>query len=427
MQRLKDLKIFHKLMLASLMAAVFIAGLGGFALVRLGGLTQHIVDLNDARLPSVRAQLGMKDALLEYRISKFNWSIHRTRLWPSTIGRLKQTRERFISNESEYVRLLSDPQQRRLYEEANVNLKRYWAEAEILRLVGAKDIRAAKTRLNGDSKNWRREAAKGLDAIAWEGTDNSTTMVKATSASYNNAIAWIVGSASAGALLALLLGWFIARSITLPLRVATAAVDAMAEGRLDSEIEPKALDETGLLLHSTKKMQTSLKEFSQALAEMTREHTLGAVEHRMDAKKFSGIYAVMAKEVIDLVVSHILTVRRGREIIERYGQGDFSIEHEALPGLKIRQTMAINNVKKSFESISKEVVRLADAAARGDFTVRGDVDKYENEFRKMVEGLNRLMEVSDRGLAEITRVLGAIAEGDLTQKMEATTPEASAR
>jgi methyl-accepting chemotaxis protein len=165
-------------------------------------------------------------------------------------------------------------------------------------------------------------------------------------------------------------------------------------------------------------MQKSLQEFSEALAEMRREHILGAVEHRIDPKRFPGIYAVMAQDVIDLVMSHIVSIRRGREIIEHYGRGDFSIEHEAMPGIKIRQAVAINKVKSSFESISTEVMRLADAAARGDFTARGDVDKYENDFRKMVEGLNRLMEVSDRGLAEITRVLGAIAQGDLTQKME---------
>ena len=420
MQRLKNLKIFHKLVLASLMAGLFIAGLGGFALVRLGGLTHQIVDLNAVWLPSVHALLGMKDALLEYRIYEIQLlNTQDEALAVDYVGRLKQTRERFISNESEYVKLLSDPQQRRLYEEANVNLKRYWAAAdEILRLVGVKDLRAAKTLLNGDSKNWRREAAKGLDGVAWAGLDSSTTMVKATDASYNNAIAWIVGSASGGSLLALLLGLFIARGITQPLHVATSAVDAMAEGRLDSEIEPKTPDETGLLLHATKKMQTSLREFSQALTEMARQHTAGAVEQRMDAARFPGIYAAMAKDVNDLVISHIVTIRRGREIIEQYGQGDFSLEHEALPGLKNRQAVAVNKVKKSFESISKEVMRLADAAARGDFTVRGDVAKYENEFRKMVEGLNRLMEVSDRGLAEITRVLAAIAEGDLTKSME---------
>jgi methyl-accepting chemotaxis protein len=67
--------------------------------------------------------------------------------------------------------------------------------------------------------------------------------------------------------------------------------------------------------------------------------------------------------------------------------------------------------------MSDEVVALVGSAVRGDFTARGGAERYEHDFRKMVEGLNRLMEVNEAGLNEVARVLSAIARGDLREKI----------
>jgi len=59
-----------------------------------------------------------------------------------------------------------------------------------------------------------------------------------------------------------------------------------------------------------------------------------------------------------------------------------------------------------------------DAAVAGNFKARGEADKFQHEFKEMIEGLNRLMEVSDVGLGEVSRILDALAKGDLTQHID---------
>jgi methyl-accepting chemotaxis protein len=76
-----------------------------------------------------------------------------------------------------------------------------------------------------------------------------------------------------------------------------------------------------------------------------------------------------------------------------------------------------NNTVQRLAEIVHQIKELVDAALRGDFTVRGDANKYQNDFRAMVEGLNSLMQVSETGLNEVVRVLGALAKGDLTEKI----------
>jgi methyl-accepting chemotaxis protein len=90
---------------------------------------------------------------------------------------------------------------------------------------------------------------------------------------------------------------------------------------------------------------------------------------------------------------------------------------DRLPGKRAETTAAVDSVKQSIEAISSEVNALVSAAARGDFSARGDEQRYAFAFREMVEGLNQLMQTSDSGLSEVARVLAAIAAGDLTESM----------
>jgi methyl-accepting chemotaxis protein len=165
------------------------------------------------------------------------------------------------------------------------------------------------------------------------------------------------------------------------------------------------------------RMQGGIKEFVAAQGEMKRQHDGGAISYRIDAARFSGSYAEMAQMTNELVASHIAVKMRVVEVASRYAKGDLSVDMDRLPGEKARITEAMDGVKASLQAVNGQIQALVDAAARGDFTVRGDAARFEHDFRKMVEGLNSLMQTSDTGLNEVVRVLGALAKGDLTEKI----------
>jgi methyl-accepting chemotaxis protein len=227
----------------------------------------------------------------------------------------------------------------------------------------------------------------------------------------------MMSSAGAFLILGVVLAFFITRSITVPIKQAGATADAIANGKLDNTIEPKTSDEAGWLLQSMKTMQKSLQQFVAAQAEMAKQHEAGEIDHRIAAEQFPGTYGEMAKQINELAASHIALSSRVVKVVERYAQGDFSADMDRLPGKKAQITKAIDGVKASFQAISGEVVKLVDSAARGDFTARGAANKYDYDFRKMVEGLNRLMAVSEDGLSEVVRFLGALAKCDLTKNI----------
>jgi len=215
-------------------------------------------------------------------------------------------------------------------------------------------------------------------------------------------------------LLVVALSWIIGNRIVLPWRNATAVATAIAQGRMDNPIAAPSKDETGQLLGSMAHMQDQLRAVIGAQAEMARQHDAGMIAYRIDASRFPGDYGVMVEETNVLVASHIDVKMQVIALAQRYAVGDLSQDMPVLPGDKrvITDTMAA--IKNNLAAINGEIKRLGSAAAAGDFSQRGDEDRFEHDFRAMVRALNSMMQVSDDNLGEVSRLLRALADGDLT-------------
>ncbi|MEM7762594.1 MAG: nitrate- and nitrite sensing domain-containing protein [Pseudomonadota bacterium] len=66
----------------------------------------------------------------------------------------------------------------------------------------------------------------------------------------------------------------------------------------------------------------------------------------------------------------------------------------------------------------KEVQAVVRSAGEGDLGVRISVDDKDEFLRALAEGVNRLLETSEGVISETTRVLGAVAAGDLSNTID---------
>ncbi len=78
---------------------------------------------------------------------------------------------------------------------------------------------------------------------------------------------------------------------------------------------------------------------------------------------------------------------------------------------------AMQGMRQTLQGFLGTQKRMAEAAARGDFSERGDETAFHHAYADMVGLLNRLMQTADREFAELAAVLAAIARGDLTVSM----------
>ena len=220
-----------------------------------------------------------------------------------------------------------------------------------------------------------------------------------------------------GVLLVIVLSAMLIKSVMHSINSAVKIMEEVASGHLDAKIDTTSKNELSELARSMQKMVTTLKGFLAEQQEMRKQHDAGLISYRIPVDKFSGSYAEVAKATNDLVVGHIAVNAQVVDVITRYANGDLSVDMERLPGEKARITEAMDTVKASLQGINREIKILVEGAVAGDFGRRGDATKYQHEFKQMIDGLNQLMQVSETGLSEVVRVLGALAKGDLTEKM----------
>ena len=224
---------------------------------------------------------------------------------------------------------------------------------------------------------------------------------------------------SGGLLVLVVLGlsWIIGNRIALPLKQATAVAEGIARGKLDSHIGPQPHDEPGRLLESMSRMQQQLHAVITAQREMARRHDGGELSYRIDAAAFPGEYGLMVQETNTLVGSHVQTLHDVLDVVQQYAVGDLSRDVARYPGEKAAMTTTVDTVKANLGRINAEIKQLAAAAAAGDFSQRGDAQRFNHDFRVMLENLNAMMAVSDDNLGKLSQLLSAIAEGDLTTRM----------
>ncbi|AWH17527.1 chemotaxis protein [Stenotrophomonas sp. ZAC14D2_NAIMI4_7] len=224
---------------------------------------------------------------------------------------------------------------------------------------------------------------------------------------------------SGGLLVLIVLGlsWIIGNRIALPLKQATAVAEGIARGKLDSHIGPQPHDEPGRLLESMSRMQQQLHAVITAQREMARRHDGGELSYRIDAAAFPGEYGLMVQETNTLVGSHVQTLHDVLDVVQQYAVGDLSRDVARYPGEKAAMTTTVDTVKANLGRINAEIKQLAAAAAAGDFSQRGDAQRFNHDFRVMLENLNAMMAVSDDNLGKLSQLLSAIAEGDLTTRM----------
>ncbi len=269
-------------------------------------------------------------------------------------------------------------------------------------------------------------AEQGL-ATAWNEAISTLlrhqeTLTERSREEYRSTESWTGTLSIVFGVLSLVLGslaaWAITRSLTRPLEGAVKLADGIANGRLDNSIDASGNDEVTQLLRSMQRMQAQLQSVMAAQGELARQHDAGSLSYRMDESAFPGDYGRMVHETNALVGSHVQVQNRLIEVMKHYARGDLSVDMDPLPGEKAAITQAMDETKTSLSAINSEIRRLATAAAAGDFSLRGDEDRFAYDFRDMVAGLNRLMQTTDQNLVQVSSLLQAISRGDLTVRMQ---------
>ncbi|KRG62907.1 chemotaxis protein [Stenotrophomonas humi] len=421
MEFFRNLTITRKLAIAFTLTTVATLAMGGFAVMRLKQASVQLDAVSTRYMPAVQYLDLIRADLAEIRIAELSQLSHLQE--PEFVAeynqRIAEQRQKLAEHSRKYEALPASDAQKALYAKMQQTAQAYFdAHTLMSKAIASGEFDAAQAISNDQSRIARRDLFQNVEELSGyvvNALDRETAEASATQANSVNAILafmLLLGVSSA------VMGVIIVRSIVGPLRSALRAADDVASGRLDGAIDSTRKDEVGQLLASMQRMQDQLKAVIAAQVELAREHDEGQISFRIDEARFPGEYGRMVREVNAVVAQHIGVKMRVVEVMRHYARGDLSVDMDRLPGEKAAITNAMDSTKASLSAINNEIKRLSGAAAVGDFSQRGDAGNFEHDFRDMVGGLNSLMETTESNLGHLSRLLQAIAQGDLTQRME---------
>ncbi len=423
MKWFQNLSITRKLAFAFSSTSLLTLLLATFAMWRLGEADHQINDINDNWVPSIQHLSEMRAQLSEFRTYEqgqldFQGDAKQLRSYDA---RLEEVRGQLLAAEMRYAAVSrhSVPQELALYENVKKLREAYLqAHDSISEAIDADDFDTARSISLRESRDLRWRLFGELKRLSEFNQTQLTGNLHEYSRDHKRSVYAMWLGLTVVLLLAASLGWAITRSIVLPVAEAVRVAEDVSRGRLDRRIDTSRRDEIGQLFIAMQRMQSQLQAVIAAQHEMSQRHETGALSYRMDDSAFPGDYGLMVAATNGLVGSQVELLTYVLGILGQYAKGNLSADIRQFSGEKAALTTTVEGIKESLHAINREITHLASAATAGDFSQRGDLTHYQHDFRTMVAGLNSLMENTDDNLGRVSKVLRALAEGDLTQRVD---------
>jgi len=191
-------------------------------------------------------------------------------------------------------------------------------------------------------------------------------------------------------------------------------VGAYAEGDLNPVLEKLP----GKQVVANEKMDLLRNNLLGVIKEMTRmaeAQKAGDIDAYVSEDKFTGAYKQIAagvNESVRFIVNNVLKILN---ILGAYADGDLTPVLEKLPGKQVVANEKLDKLQNNLRTLIAEVNLLSKASAEGKLATRADATKHQGDFRKIVEGINEMLDAILVPVGESNRILVQISNGKIDE------------
>ncbi|WP_445394511.1 methyl-accepting chemotaxis protein [Stenotrophomonas maltophilia] len=415
-----DLPIARKLAVGFTLTTLMTLLLGAFALLRLSQANDQLGAMASNDIPSVqhlgeaRSQLG---EFRTYELAQLTMLDQPDKV--ADYNKRMDTTAKAVRDElAAYAALPAQDKERELYRAASAQVDRYFAANKAMRdAVAAGDGIMAQQISDEQSRPARRELFDALKALGAHIAGLMDARIADANATHRASMIAIIGCIVLLSLLAAALATVISRAVTGPLGKAVQAIQAVARGDLSVSTRATSNDEAGKMLSATAEMTAMLRRFSEQTQLMAQMHAGPDISHRIP-EDFPGVYGQLASGINTVIFEHLDAIRDAIDVLNQYAVGNLAPDARRLPGSRAILHESMDAAKSSLLAINTQIQQLAAAAAAGDFSQRGDAQRFQHDFKVMIDHLNTMMEIADSNLGQLSQLLQSIAAGDLTARMD---------
>jgi methyl-accepting chemotaxis protein len=177
-----------------------------------------------------------------------------------------------------------------------------------------------------------------------------------------------------------------------PLNVAADYVDKISKGAIPPKIADSYNGDFNAIKNNLNRCIDSLSGLIAEMRHMSDEHNAGDIDVAIPADKFEGAYRTMAQGVNDMVAGHISVKKKAMACVAEFGKGNFEAPLEQFPGKKVFINEVIEQVRRNLKALIVDTESLVKAAASGQVGMRADANKHQGDYRKIIDGVNHILE-----------------------------------
>ena len=266
-----------------------------------------------------------------------------------------------------------------------------------------------------DAANASREAAAKLNASIREVSDRLDERVAQYTAEaaqeYESTSRLMIAMSAVGITVGLILGFLIGQfGIAKPMRSLVDGLQRMAKGE-DIEITgTERKDEVGETARAVNEIKVMLAEKARQEAEAKSEQDRQANAERQKAESEKAEHE--RRTALEKAENERLT---SEEKLKRE-QAAAAEKAEAEQRSAAEREAATARVMSEFDEAVGGIVR---AAMAGDFSQRVPLEGKDGVMRNLASSLNTMCDTLGKAFDDVVRVLSALSEGDLTQRITA--------
>ncbi|WP_246164924.1 methyl-accepting chemotaxis protein [Pigmentiphaga aceris] len=138
----------------------------------------------------------------------------------------------------------------------------------------------------------------------------------------------------------------------------------------------------------------------------------------------TGVAAFLIAIVAGLMVTRSMLRQLGGEpdyaaaVLDRVANGDLNVDIQIKPNDTSSMLVAVKNMVARLKQVIDGQRVVVEAANQGDFTKQVDLNGLQGFQKDMGQGLNQLTTTVSDSLTDVGRVMAAMSEGDLTQRID---------
>jgi len=211
--------------------------------------------------------------------------------------------------------------------------------------------------------------------------------------------------------------FLIARNLK-PLTVLAKTVKDVSVGNINVNINRENLpkDEIGALTQDVCGLVDVIKDMVTDLTNVHHEYVnVGNMHYVINIEKYQNSYAEMIGVVNSLLSAVTTDIEDVAKSLNHVADGNFdvAINTDAWAGDWVVMPKAVNKLTTNLQAVEVEISAMINAvSAKGDLSFHIDADKYSNDWRKVMEGLNRIAIAVDTPLKVIEVAMDEMKAGN---------------